>query len=159
MLQRCNGCVQSKKCELEWECECGRVNNSHFFRLQPSIFYRGYLIFTYVFALISVGLVMQKWVFFFFVFSTLGPFGYYFFHHEKIMAFRYDKKTEWILHCVDNSVERVVLLPSSVMMSYFLLLHFKGFSDGRKKIIVLFSDSFSRDDFRSLRRCVRMGFL
>ncbi|HLB57540.1 MAG TPA: protein YgfX [Gammaproteobacteria bacterium] len=135
------------------------MNANLFFRPQPSMIYRGYLIFTHLFALLCVWSVLPLGLSSVFIWLLLGSFLYYFYRHQNIVAFEYSNKTEWILECTDHPNERALLLPSSVMMPYFLILHFKGFSGTRRKTIVLFSDSFSSADFRSLRCCVKVGYL
>ncbi|OGT41231.1 MAG: hypothetical protein A3F13_09755 [Gammaproteobacteria bacterium RIFCSPHIGHO2_12_FULL_40_19] len=135
------------------------MNTNLFFQPQQSILYRGYLILTHVFALLCIGSLVPEWLLIFLLLIATGSFYHYFFRDQNITALKYDKKTEWILHYVNDSMERGNLLPSSVMMRYFLILHFKGLSNARIDTIVLFSDSFSSKDFQALRRCVRMGFL
>lgn len=135
------------------------MHNGLFFRLQSSIVYRMYLIATHLFVLLCVWSVLSLWLCLVFLLPWGFSFLYFWYRNQNISALEYCNKTEWVLHYADDTVARVVLLPSSVMMRYFLILHFKGTSMTQNEIIVLFPDSFSRNDFRLLRRCVRMGFL
>lgn len=129
------------------------------FQLQSSDMFFFYLIFIHLFALLCVWFITPWFLFIFFLVGALISFFYYLWRDEKIITLQHDKKTEWILQLSDDSMERAELLPSSVMMRYFLVLHFKCTYSLEKKSLILFSDSFSDNDFKSLRRCVKMGFL
>lgn len=78
---------------------------------------------------------------------------------EKIMSLQYIEKTKWVLHFSNKQTEEVVLLGSSVMWRYLLILHFENMAYKKRKTICIFSDSFSPEDFQKLRRCVRVGYL
>jgi len=133
-------------------------NLQKFFKPQKSRIYCAYLVFTHGFALLSVLLVLKFWALLFLPIITLS---FLFYHHREnhIISLEHDKKTQWVLHLSNGLFERVELLPNSVMMRYFLVLHFMCINTGKKETLVLFSDSFSGNDFRSLRRCVKSGYL
>lgn len=86
-------------------------------------------------------------------------FLYYLTQDGKIISLQCDKKTEWVLRFSHADSEPAILLGSSVMLSHLMILHFKLPDNSKQKTIVLFSDGFSREEFRALRRCVRMGYL
>lgn len=92
------------------------------------------------------------------LFFLIISFIFFLERDQKIMTLEYAQKTEWILYCHDDQIFRMQLLSSSVMMRYFLVLHFKGENE-YKKTLVLFSDMFSSENYRRFRRCVKMGFL
>ncbi|OGT49797.1 MAG: hypothetical protein A3E53_04875 [Gammaproteobacteria bacterium RIFCSPHIGHO2_12_FULL_39_24] len=120
--------------------------------------YSFYLISVHFFSVICITTVTSLFLFPFFLLCFAISFLYYFFRVDEIITLQYSKKTEWILELRDGRIERAELLPSSVMMHYFLVLHFKCFTSSEKKTIVLFSDSFVKKDYQALRRCVRMGY-
>ncbi len=128
----------------------------HLFTPQKSRLYRIYLILTHVFsAFCFLTLRLSPALLFFFVISFL----YYFFRQEEIIALQYDKKTDWILAFSSAHTHTATLLGSSVMLSHLLILHFKLVDDPGRKTVVFFSDSFPGDEFKTLRRSVRAGYL
>ena len=131
----------------------------YFFQPAKSTFYFWYLVFTHLFALTCIWFIAPGFLFMFFLLCMSISFSYYYCRNEKIIALQHDKKTQWMLELFDGETERAELLSSSVMMRYFLVLHFKLTNSSKKKTLLLFSDSFSKIDFQALRRCVKMGYL
>jgi len=145
---------------LEWCCRIITMKNSPtYFQPQKSRIYGWYLLSTHLFALICVSSVTSFFLFPVFFLCVTISFLIYFCRAPKIISLQYDQKRKWILELTDHSIERAELLSSSVMMRYFLILHFKALDSGIKRTSLLFSDSFSPLDFQALRRCVKMGFL
>lgn len=134
-------------------------NSLTYFQPKKSTIYGWYLLSIHLFALICIASISPFFLFpVYFLFATIS-FLVYFFRSPEIISLQYDKKREWIL-CLQNSeIARAELLPSSVMMRHFLILHFKVFDSGKKKTSLLFSDSLSQQNFQALRRAVKMGFL
>lgn len=93
------------------------------------------------------------------LFCLIVSFLFFLEQDDGIISLQYHHKTEWIVCCRDNKIVRMQLLPSSVMMRYFLILHFASEFVADKKTVVLFSDLFSPEIYRDLRRCIKMGFL
>jgi len=92
------------------------------------------------------------------LFCLIVSFLFFLERDQQIVSMQYAQETEWLLFGNDNRVLRMTLLPSSVMMRYFLVLHFVD-NNRYKKTVVLFFDMFSQDDYRHFRRCVKQGFL
>lgn len=127
--------------------------------LKHSPIYRGYLITIHFFAFVCAAMVLPDALDVIILFCLIISFLFFLEHDQKIISLEYAQKTEWILHCNDDHVLRMQLLPSSVMIRYFLILHFTGENLADKKTLVLFSDLFSHENYRDLRRRVKMGFL
>ena len=132
---------------------------SNFFYLKKSHIYFYYLVFTHLFSLTCVFIVSPVFFDNIFLLLLIISFLYYLLHDQKIMSLRHNQKTEWILGLPNGEMRYVTLLPSSVMMRYFLVLHFKCIHSDRKERMVLFTDHFSKEDYRALRRCMKMGYL
>ncbi|HLB56273.1 MAG TPA: protein YgfX [Coxiellaceae bacterium] len=128
------------------------------FQPKKSVLYFWYLIFMHIFATFCIWIVSPIYLFFIFLLFLITSFLYYFYRTEKVLALQYDKKTKWILELYDEKIMPAELLSSSVMMRYFLVLHFKCDDLSRKKMI-LFADSFSEENYRALRRCIKIGYL
>lgn len=126
--------------------------------LQYSPIYRGYLIAVHLFAFACVAMVLPNALYVIALFCLIISFIFFLERDQKIMTLEYSQKAEWILHCHDDQVVRMQLLPSSVMTRYFLILHFMDENE-YNKTLVLFSDMFSSENYRNLRRRVKMGFL
>jgi hypothetical protein len=129
------------------------------FQPQKSTLYFYYLIFTHLFAFISVCTIAPLFFDFIFFGILIILFLYHSFRDEKIISFQYAEKTKWILTLNDKTKVEAELLSSSVMMRHFLVLHFKLSNSADKKRMVIFSDHFSRKNFKAFRRCVKIGFL
>ncbi len=129
------------------------------FNPKKSLTYQRYILFTHLFALISVVIVTSLFLFPVFLLCFSISCLYYLSRPEKMITLQYDCDKEWILTLHNSEIVRAELLPSSVMMRYFLVLHFKYEHAPHSKNILLFSDQFSRTDFQALRRCVKMGYL
>jgi hypothetical protein len=127
--------------------------------LKHSPIYIGYLISIHLFAFVCAAMVLPALLHVIILFCLIISFLFFLERDQEIISLQYAQKTEWMLHCNDDHVLRMQLLPSSVMMRYFLILHFKDENLPDKKTLVLFSDLFSPENYRDLRRCVKMGFL
>lgn len=134
--------------------------------LKHSSIYIGYLVFIHFFAFACAVMVLSIVLHVIILFLLIISFLFFLERHQEIISLEYARETEWILHCHDDRIFRMKLLPSSVMMRYFLILHFSepgalatGKNKYATKTLVLFSDQFSPDNYRHLRRCVKMGFL
>lgn len=127
--------------------------------LKHSPIFIGYLISIHFFAFISAAMVLPNALHVIILFCLIISFLFFLECDQKIITLEYAQKTEWILHCRDDQIFRMQLLSSSVMMRYFLILHFTSENVTDKKTLVLFSDLFSPENYRDLRRCVKMGFL
>ena len=127
--------------------------------LQSSSFYIGYLIFLHIFAYICAVTVAPNTLHVIILFCLMISFLFYLEQDQKIISLEYMRKTDWILHYSDKRVLRMQLLSHSVMMRYFLVLHFQSELTNQKQSVVLFSDMFSDAEYRQVRGCVSMGFL
>jgi hypothetical protein len=135
-----------------------------FVRLVSELFYirnsrcrAVYLIFTYLFSIFSAGMISPPALGFTPCAIVGILFSYHFFYQPVVLWLQYASKKEWMVCYQNNHIERAVLLSASVMTRYFLILRFQGIASGRKTKVILFSDSFSPDAYRALRRSVRMG--
>ncbi len=126
--------------------------------LKDSPIYIGYLISIHFFAFACIAMVLPNALYVIALFCLIMSFLFFLERDQEIITLEYAQKTEWIVHCHDDQVVRMQLLPSSVMMRYFLVLHFKGDNE-YKKTLVLFSDMFLSENYRHFRRCVKQGFL
>lgn len=127
--------------------------------MPKSMFHLCYLIFTHLFAFICICMIAPFFFDGIFLLFVAASFLYYLFYDQKMTSLQYDQKTEWIVELNNGKIMHATLLPSSVMMRYFVVLHFKCIHSAKKKRMVLFSDHFSKDDYRALRRCMKMGYL
>ena len=85
---------------------------------------------------------------------------YYFFdYHAEIIALQFVKNKTWNLHLKNHEIVSAELLGCSVIFRHVLILHFQCEVTQLKKSVVWFSDSFALEDFRALRRCVKVGYL
>lgn len=64
------------------------------------------------------------------------------------------KDNEWLLEAHSSERLRVILLPSSVMLRYVLILHMQTVLPRHKKQVVIFSDQLSMENYRALRRVI-----
>lgn len=83
----------------------------------------------------------------------------YFLQHETIRSVEYLQKTEWLLTLDDDNIVQGELLPSSVMMPYFVVMHFRVADANRKIHLFFFCDHFSKIEYIALRRSMKMGYL
>lgn len=126
----------------------------------PSRFYCFYLWGVHCFAFACIWVAFSGALFFIF-FILLISFGvyYYFCDSSDVVALTFLKATEWNVQLSNAGSERAKLLGSSVMFRYLMILHFQLFLSHKKISVVLFCDSFSKQDYQAVRRCVRMGYL
>lgn len=89
----------------------------------------------------------------------MGCCVFYALRTEEIVMLKWMCKKEWIVHTAMGEMVCAEILPSSVMMPWFLILHFEGMENKRNMRCVIFYDSLRREDFYHLRRCVRCAFL
>lgn len=130
------------------------------FQPTHSKIYFNYLIFTHVFLVLCLYSVLPMILFFFMLPCIFISCLYYLFKKEERFFLQHHKKTEWILHNAHTrTTNHATLLGSSILFSHLFILHFKYQENAAQKTIILFSDSFSPDTFRALRRCIRAGYL
>ena len=89
----------------------------------------------------------------------IGGIFYFLSRSKTIIAFRFDGKQAWILETEMHQFQEASLLGSSVLWRYLIILHFQLMKTGERRTVCVFSDSITMDEFRLLRRCVRMCFL
>lgn len=112
------------------------------------------------FALVCVWVTFSGILFFIFSSGVFISLNYYFFYaHAEIIALAFLRKKEWILYFSADQIAYATLLGCSVMFRHMLILHFYLPASQQKKSVVLFSDQFSDEHYRALRRCVKMGYL
>ena len=128
------------------------------FHPRQSIIHLCYLIFTHAFSFICICLIAPLFFDSIFLLFVVTSFLSYLFHDQKIISLCYVQKTEWILKFGHDEMMHATLLPSSVMMRYFVVLHFNCIHSAKKKRMVLFSDHFSKADYQALRRCMKNGY-
>lgn len=127
--------------------------------LKQSPIYIGYLIAIQLFAFRCTAMVLPIALHVIVLFCLIVSFLFFLERDQGIIFLQYNQKTEWMLYCNNDRVLRMQLLSSSVMTRYFLILHFTGEKVADKKSLVLFSDMLSPENYRHLRRCVKIGFL
>lgn len=129
------------------------------FLLKPSWIYRIYSVLVHVFAVLCIASVVSFYTCLMGLIVMTGSFLFYFYRKESIVILECTDQKEWIVHRANAEIARAEILSSSVMMSWFLILHFEVLNDKQKKRCIVFRDSLSREDFYALRRCVRCAFL
>lgn len=121
--------------------------------------YRIYSVLVHLFAVFCVISVTSFYMCWLSVLALIGSILFYGCRKETIAMLECTDKKEWIVHQASAESVRVEILSSSVMMSWFLIVHFEVLQNKQKMHRVVFCDALSRDDFYALRRCVRCAFL
>lgn len=145
--------------------------------LKYSLIYVFYLIFVHFYAYICAMMMIPVWLDVPAFFCLIVSFLYFLGSAQAAGCLVYSGKTDWLFYSESGAAVQMQLQPSSVVMRYFLVLHFaikveekrlaqgklknrlmQVFSKHSVKTFVLFSDMFSEEDYRHLRRCMKMGF-
>lgn len=130
-----------------------------FFELGKSRIRRLYISAVHLFALICVWVTFSSWLCFMLSLGLCTTCYYFWIEKHDVSAIEFNKKTEWNLYDGSGGLLRAELLPSSVMWRYLLILNFFVLATQKTETIVIFSDSFSLEEYRVLRRCVKVGYL
>lgn len=83
----------------------------------------------------------------------------YFLQDKKVQSLEHVRGTEWMLVFEVGGVIEATLLPSSVMMPYFVVMHFQAAQSHRQIRCFFFRDHFPSTDYIALRRSMKMGYL
>lgn len=129
------------------------ANSSRYlFHISPSKWHRYYLWLSILLPLLLIGLLaVPMWVKSLLCAMLAISGGYSFFQSQKnrTQFLEYLDANRWLIHQVEYR-----LLPNSYISGYLLVLRFIETS-GTRRLLVLFRDTLSRDDFRRLRLLAR----
>lgn len=135
-----------------------KMKTHHLFLIKQSRIYIVYLLLLHFYAFLSIDMIAPHFLYPIFLCISFISFCRYAFHNTFI-SLAYDKKRDWLIIKKNNEIIHAELLTSSVLLRHCIILHFQIKHSKTKKCICFFSDHFSNDNFQTVRRHMKMGFL
>lgn len=84
------------------------------------------------------------------IFSIVISFIFYLKRLKNVYWIRYSSLSGWELSYAENVYFPIEILPSTVLTTYLIVLHFKQLNK-QKQTILIFKDSLIGDDYRKLK--------